>query len=493
MSEILKTAKYASIYAIGVFLNRAISFIMIPIYTRFLTASGYGIIELLSMTVDVFGMIAGLGLTAAVFRYYYKYESQRDKNLVISTITILLIILYLMASSIGFISSDFLAKIILNSIPQSAYYFKLIFIIFFIQAFIEIPLIFIRAQQKPTVFIFISTIKLLLQLSLNIYFVVLLEMNILGVLYSSLISSIIIGIILIGYTFHEVGFHFSKRLAGAVILFGAPLIISNLGDFVLTFSDRYFLKAYGTLSDVGVYSLGYKLGFLLWMFPVEPIFNIWGPQRFEIASKIDAQHINSRVFMYLNVVLIGCALLISLLSHDFFKIMSAPEFWDAYKIVPLIILAYVIQAWTRFCNFGVQYYEKTKYIALGTLFATISIILLSFLLIPEFKGYGAAIATIIAFFIRFIYINHSSQIYYPMKLPWIKILSMLTMAILIYLLSLIIKHNNILYSITQNMLLFFMYISLVALSPILSHDEKQTILNVLAKTFYSLRQIFCDH
>ncbi len=229
MADISKTARYASIYALGVFLNRAVSFIMLPIYTRFLSPEDYGTIELLTMTVDVFGMIASVGLTAAVYKFYYQYESRHEKNQVISTISILLALFYFLASSIGFGMSDILGGAILDGSSQSGLYFRLIFVTFFLQAFIEIPFVFIMAQQRPVFYVSASTAKLIIQLSLNIYFVVIQDMKVLGVLYSGLISSVIVGLFLMSYTYKMVGFSFSKSLAKSMIIFGAPLIISNLG------------------------------------------------------------------------------------------------------------------------------------------------------------------------------------------------------------------------------------------------------------------------
>jgi O-antigen/teichoic acid export membrane protein len=164
MTDITKTAKYAVIYAVGVFLNRAVSFIMLPIYTRFLSPVDYGTIELLTMTVDIFGMFASVGLTTAVVRFYYRYEKQEERNQVISTISFLAIIFYLLASSLGLAISDTLAKIVLDGSKESTLYFRLIFITFFLQGLVEISLMFIITQQKPIFYVIISTGKLFIQL-----------------------------------------------------------------------------------------------------------------------------------------------------------------------------------------------------------------------------------------------------------------------------------------------------------------------------------------
>jgi O-antigen/teichoic acid export membrane protein len=479
MSEVRRTALYAVIYTVGVVLNRVISIIMLPIYTRCLTPRDYGTLELLTMTTDVFGMLAGLGLTAAVFRYYYKYETEAERNMVISTVTMLLMVFYFVASSIGFLSSDVLASLILEGGKEDKFYFQLMFAIFFIQSFIEIPLTFIKAQQRPYFFVLVNAGKLLLQLSLNIYFVVILKMEILGVLYSTLISSLVFGIGLVIYTFKTVGFSFNRGFARTVILFGAPFIITNISDFLLTFSDRYFLKSFTNLSVVGIYSLGYKMGFIFFSLAVAPFFNVWGPQRFEIASKSNALAVNQQVFFLFNLVIISFALGISLFSHDLFRIMSAREFWSAYKVVPLIMVAYIIQAWTAFVNFGILYREETKYMAYGAVVAAVSVIVLSFLLIPSFTAYGAAIATILAFFVRFIIINVYSQRLYQLPLQWGRIIMMLAIAALVNIVSLYFRHNEIVVSIAMNCGLFVLFFLLLIISPVFTLNERRMVISLV--------------
>jgi O-antigen/teichoic acid export membrane protein len=490
MSEVTNTARQAAIYTIGVILNRAVSFIMIPIYTRCLTPADYGTVELLTMTIDVVSIIAGVGLSTAVYRFYYRYENARYRHRVISTITILLILFYLISSLIGFLSSRMLARLILGGTAQDIFYFRLIFLCFLLQAFLEIPLIFIRAQEKPSFFVVVTTVKLALQLSLNIYFVVFKQMSIEGVLYSTIISSLIIGVWMTAYIFKEVGFSFSRKLAASTIVFGAPLIISNLGDFILTFSDRYFLKAYGTLNDVGIYSLGYKLGFVLWVFAAQPIFNVWGPKRFEIAKRPDVQEINRDVFLLTNILTISCGLLICLFSFDFFRIMSANSFWGAYKIVPLIMVAYIIQTWTAFCNFGIYYQGNTKYLAWSTLAAAAVVIGSSFILIPPLKGYGAALATIIGFSVRFGIVHCFSQRYFRLYLPWTKTLLMFVVAAAVYGISTPFKHYGLILSVAVDSLFFVLFIFLVLILPIFDIKEKQMIRNAVAHPVGFLKGFF---
>ena len=465
------------IYAIGVVINRAVSFIMLPIYTQCLTPADYGTLELLVITTDIFSMIFGVGISGAIFRYYFRYENQKDRNMVISTSSILLTCSFFIAVCLGFAFSEGISLIVFGT-QEASYFFRLCFISLFFQSFIEIPLIFIRAQQRPFLFVGISIAKLALQLSLNIYFVVIKDLHIVGVLYSMVISSILIGVILMGYTLKNVGIRFRSTLAGSMIVFGAPLIISNLASFIYTFSDRYFLKIFTDTTEVGIYSLGYKFGFVLWVLVVSPIFSIWGPKRFEIAKKPDAIKINQQVFIILNFFIISVALGISLFVKDLFRVMSSPSFWPAHKVVPLVLIAYIVQSWILFTYFGIFYKGKTKYMAWANSISAGSIIILNFALIPWLKSYGAAIATIIAFLIRWIIVYYNSQKLYRLYLPWNKCMRIFILSVIIYIINHLFNIDHLFFSICKSSFLFIFYLLLLYYLPIFTLDEKDRVVSI---------------
>ena len=74
----------------------------------------------------------------------------------------------------------------------------------------DIPLTHIRAQQRPWLFFSFSLLKLLIQVSLNIYLVVIKEMHVEGVIYSALITSAIMGLALSSYSHLDNGSSHSK-------------------------------------------------------------------------------------------------------------------------------------------------------------------------------------------------------------------------------------------------------------------------------------------
>jgi len=219
-----------------------------------------------------------------------------------------------------------------------------------------------------------------------------------------------------------------------------------LGSFILTFSDRYFLNIYSDLRTVGIYSLAYKFGFLL-VALVAPFSLIWEPKRFEIAKQFDGFLIYKKVFMYLNIVLFIISLLISVFIKDILMLMSDPSFWEAYRLVPIILIAYIFQTWTAFCNIGLFIREKTSLYGLSAAISVVIVTLANVLLIPRFGAYGAAWATVIAFGIRLIVVLWYAQKEVYVDFGWARNLQLMAVCMLMIVVRYIWPTPNTIYSI----------------------------------------------
>ena len=491
--ELKKTVGHAGVYSIGIILNRAISFVMLPVYTRYLTPSDYGIIEILEMTADVLSIFAGMGLVYTIAKFYYQYQTDQERQQLVSTIFIMVITFFFFACLAGVAVSPFVSFLVFGT-KEYTFYLLIAFVNLFFQFLVYIPMAYIRTQQKPVFFVVVSSIKLMLQLFLNILLLVYLEMGVLGVLYSTLISSVIIGGWLTFYTFSQVRFRFSRDMAVQLLRFGWPFIFTGVGAFVLTYSDRYFLNYYWELSDVGIYALGYKFGFLLMMFPVTPLMNIWMVQRFELVNKEGYEKTFNQFFSWFSIITLTVVLIVSLTVHDVLRIMSAPAFWDAYRVVPIILLAYFIQACTDFFNFGIFYTGKTKHMAYGTFLAVIVIIAMSFLLIPRFGIYGAAWATLVSFGARLGYVYWASQKLFRIQFEWGRPLATTAVAVLIYLgywasLDRFTIFDKTYWSLPFGLvMLLFFFFSLLRLN-IINTEEKKAILSSVKSPLRALAEI----
>lgn len=462
---------HASIYMLGDILRRSVSLIMLPIYTRYLTPEDYGVVELLSMVIDFASIIFGAQVGQAIFRYYCTAESEDEKKSIISSSLFLSGFMNMLGVTAVVLFSDQIALAIFSDSSYSTF-ITLFAITMLLEPFMLIPLTQIRADQKPWLFLIFSLMKLVIQLSLNIYLVVIHEMHVEGVIYSAIISAAIMSVILLIYSISKTGISIKIETCKMLFSFSLPLKLASLGSFYLAFGDRYFLNMFTDLSQVGIYSLGYKFGFIFLILTWDPFQKMWDSEKYAIHKKDNAVEIYQNIFLYISSFLILTGLCISLFSKDLLKIMSDPAFFSAHEIVPVIIIAYIFQAWTKYCSFGSLIKNKTMQIAHGEILGVITITVAYLALVPLYGIHGAAWATVIGFAARFYWTNKKGKENYDMELPWKKVLLTLFLAISIFSASLLLPEGLIV-SLLSRIALVVVFIAAFLTLPILSHSDKQ--------------------
>ena len=188
--ELKNLSKHSFVYMLGSIASRMIGFIMIPVYTRFLTPTDYGILELVSLTIDIVGMLAVLGINSAITRFYYDYKEQNERDEVITTALISTFALAMIPTTILIMNANWLSSLVFDK-PDYAYFFQLLLLSNFLDLILMIPMTVLTIRERSKAYVVFSMIRLVLALSLNIYFVVIAEMGIVGILST-------------GSTFHQV-------------------------------------------------------------------------------------------------------------------------------------------------------------------------------------------------------------------------------------------------------------------------------------------------
>ena len=423
--------KHGGIYGLGRILSRAVGFLMIPVYTRRLTPEDYGVIELIDLFLTVLGLMVANGVNSSIFKFYYQYEDAKDKHRVVSTALLTVTGIGLVLGAAGLTQAGRVSNLLFGS-EDFSLYVSLSFLAFFFNLMGDMPLGYLRARQKSALYTAVSLSRLTFDVSLNIVLIVFLRMGLMGVMITQVASSFLFSTFLAAITFRETGLAFSRRMAGQMLRFGLPLIPSNIGMFIINNGDRFFLKHYGTLDDVGVYSLGYKFGYMISYVALQPFMLIWDAKMYEIAKQDDAPKTYGRIFTYLALLMAFAGLGMSLFIRDIIRLMTAPSFWGAASIVPFIALAYVFQAFYYFFQVGLYLKGKTEQVGsviLGTGLATLG---LYWLLIRPYAGMGAAVATALSFLILSAAMLAVSQRAYRVEYEWGRVTRAVGIALALY-------------------------------------------------------------
>lgn len=387
LGELKSLTRHGSIYSAGGLLGKFVGFLMIPLYTHYLSPADYGTLELLDLSVALFSLAVMMWMNSAIIRYYNEYEDQKNKNEVISTVLISAAVLGVLSAAAGIVFAKELSMLILKS-PGYYKFFWLLSITFCFSTLNSVSFTYLRAKQRSAFVSISGLVTMVLSLSLNAYFIVVLKSGVIGILYSSLITMMLSAITLTVMTVREVKLGFSFQKLFALAVFGAPLVITSLAAFALNFSDRFFLQRLTSVSAVGIYALGYKFGFMLSFLIVQPFDMIWSSRMYEIAKKPNGPALFARIFRYYSLVLVIVGLGLSLAIKEVIGILAAPSFRDAYKIVPVIALAYIFQGSYRFMIGGIYIKKKTYAIGMISAVSLVLNLFLNYVLIKRFWRHG---------------------------------------------------------------------------------------------------------
>jgi O-antigen/teichoic acid export membrane protein len=414
-----RVGRDAMIYAAGIVISRAASFVMLPVYTHYLSPAEYGILQLLEMSLEIAAIVLAAGITIGLLRFYYKAQTTREKHLVFSSSLYLVVGGKAIGTAALLMSAPWISTVLFDT-PAEADLVRIAAVTFLLQEFTLIPMALMQAQQRAKLFSATSVGRLVLQLSLNIALVVGLGAGIRGILISSLVTSAVFGLLLGGWMLRQTGLGFSRSLAKRLLRFGLPYKATHAGLFIATFGDRYFLKAAEGLASVGLYGLAYQFAFLLSGTASEPILRAWNPQRFAIATDPPETRDRSynRGFIAYSTALVSLAVAISLYVRPVLMVMSPPAFHSAANFVPVLLAAQIFLCWAVVVEFGIQVSERTEYSTYATWVSVGSILVLYALLIPRFGGMGAAVATLISATLRCAMQYHFSQRLWPVKYQW---------------------------------------------------------------------------
>src|SRR5262245_37416915 len=84
-SDLSRFAKHSGIYAVGNALNRLGAFVLLPLYTRYLTPSEYGTLELFYALSALISTVLAVGLSHARLRFYFDHKDEANRHSVVST------------------------------------------------------------------------------------------------------------------------------------------------------------------------------------------------------------------------------------------------------------------------------------------------------------------------------------------------------------------------------------------------------------------------
>ncbi|MDZ7337741.1 MAG: oligosaccharide flippase family protein [candidate division KSB1 bacterium] len=391
---ISRLLKHSGAYAVATVLNRAVSVVLLPLYTRSLTKAEYGMLEIITVTSTVVMLVLQLGMDSALFRSAL-YRQGVDRKVLTSTAHYFLMACALVAVSLLVCAATPLAHLLFGEIS----YARLLRIMFLGDFFLvcnTIPMARLRIDEKSGKFALIAGANFVLTVGLNVLFVAVLRRRVEGVVVANTVAALCFALIYTAVIWPELGRSFSTYELKEMLSFGLPLVPAAACNMVLMMSDRYLLRFLADFDQVALYSAGMRLGVLM-MLVVSAFQLAWPAIFFPIARRSDGPQIFARLFEFFMLGVCTIALGLAIMARDLLELLATKSYLEGAQVVPLIVASFVLYGVYYYTAIGVQVRKKTYLLPLGIGVAAAINLFLGLYFVPRMGMMGAAWAKVAAY------------------------------------------------------------------------------------------------
>ena len=395
--------------SLGTFGSKLLVFFMVRFYTGYLTPADYSTADLITQTANLLFPIISVGITDGVFRFCMDSTADRKSVFTVGTMSIAIgsLMFFVIAPVLGLVDDfkGFVWLIVVYTIASS---------------FHSLCAQYTRAVGKTALFALQGIINTCLVILLNILFLAVLKIGVEGYVLSVVLADTLCTLFLIvkEKLWNIITFKPDLSVIKPMLIYSIPLIPSTVFWWMTSVSDRYMVNAMISSEANGIYTVSYKIPTLLTL--VSSIFmQAWQFSAVTESEGDREEHAQffSQVWRSFQAVMFLAGAAVIAFAKPAIKLLTAKEYYGAWEYVPVLSLAMVFTAFVSFTG-TVYVVNKKSGISFITAFVgAASNLLLNFLLIPSPLGaQGAAIATVLSYFLVFVIRCLNVKKYIPFKL-----------------------------------------------------------------------------
>ncbi|MBQ6402963.1 MAG: polysaccharide biosynthesis C-terminal domain-containing protein [Oscillospiraceae bacterium] len=388
MSRYKTLLKDTFIFGLGSFGSKLILFLLVPLYTNFMTEAEYGTADLVFTIAQLLASFLSVVIFDAVIRFGLS-KNEKKENVLLVGLTVL-----------GF-------SVILGAVitPLFGFYktvspwkwYLYVYVLLFILHAIEFNYLKVKGQNKS--YAWLSVISTALMALLNVYFLTNRRLGIQGYLLAHIISISLVDVaaFFVGKLAADLQRAvFDRDLLKRMVIFSAPLVLNNASWWVIQSSDKFMVEVMISTAALGIYTAAAKIPALINV--VVSIFQqAWGISSVkEFESSNDSKYY-ADVFKYLFLFTSGACIVFVTVMKVFMRFYVGKGFQDAWHYVPLLLVSAVFAAVAAY--FGTMYSALKKSVnnMLTTVFAAVLNIAVNWIFIPIAGIWGAVIGTVVSF------------------------------------------------------------------------------------------------
>jgi O-antigen/teichoic acid export membrane protein len=408
--------RHLVIYGLGDAAPALVSFLLLRVYTNYLSTADYGVIGLLLTVEGVTRVLFRWGTDGAFMRLFYDCRDDADRQRLTSTLLLFLTGINGALLLAGFAAAPRLGDYLFQGHDYDSL-LRLVVFNTFLTTFLYVPNSLLRIREQSATFAVLTSVRSIATIVVRLILVVPLRWGVTGVVLADTFVTVAFTIIMARWVVPLVRPVFSRSVLGEALRFGLPRVPHALAHQVIAVSDRYLMAAFLTLSEIGLYGVGSSFGQALKMF-LNGFEFAWAPFYYGAMNRPDAKALYSRLGTYLFAAVVLLAAGLSAVATDLVRLMTASEFHRAAIVIPWTAIGVVAQACYQVAALGLNVTKKTRYFPISTGAAAAFSIGANLLLIPRYGLLGAAWANATSYVVLTLTIGWFSYREYPIRYEW---------------------------------------------------------------------------
>jgi len=440
--------KHSLVYGITSSLQNVLGFIMLPILTAFYTPKIFGVYSILLLMSTLTNSIFSLGASSALGRFFFDEDSDLfRKKVFTSTLLLTLIgggllvffgIIYSKTLSIYLFQTNIYSGPILLTLIGTAFGFLL-----------SLMTNLLRYEKKSYHFFLIVIFGVIINFLITYVLLSLYKCGLLAPIYGSLISNGLCFLILLLSRLRLLTKRIEVNHIRLFLNFGIQVSFSGFLFYILEWADRLIIKDLLDLTDVGIYSLGYRIGSLINVLLIMPFCLVWAPWRIQHAKDSDMDIFSGKILSYYTIGGVMILMLFILFGEDIISIIFVNKAYSsASKVFPFILVSYFLYGYQNIVDFGVYLQKKVYIYILISLLAILINVLLNYLLIPKLGYMAAAYISLITYLLSSTSIYFISKNYFVIKIETKRVIFPLAYVFFLLVLNNLLPEMNFFFKLT---------------------------------------------
>lgn len=415
LAALYPLARDSTVYLAGAVVVGLGNFVLVPLYTRFLTPADFGAYALIEISLLITVTVTQLGLGTTYLRWYAETEPDHRGEILASSVA---------AGSLAAAIGGFALAVILSG-PRAGQWLArqplvawLLWPVVLLRTCEAIFLSSLQAARRPLAYGVAAVMRLLGLVAAGFWFVAVHREGVAGVLRGWVCGDAACVLVLLVFCLPNMRLRVRWHVLREMLRYGLPLVWSALMALLLDASGRYSVAQLKGLTEVAQYTVGVKITNILAMGFLSPFGNAWAGAAFPISHRPNAPITYTKIIGYALIVAALLSALIVLSGPLLIQLFAGSAYTNVQRLLPWLLLPVVFRLLEYWSSLPIYLQYKTHWLGPLATAETLLCILLNYFLVPRCGALGAALAWTAALVAGIAAMTLIGRRYYSLPLDW---------------------------------------------------------------------------